>query len=216
MNKILILLFVLTFSAFSSVKNIQESFKSEDSDFTLLYNSKIKFGGTDKIYLKEFVKTFNDEYSDKSKLNNKLFELFSKEFKIHTPGIKFLRLESQIPQVIKGDISSKNGNKTLLDSFFDTLDSDYLIFIKSIEINNAYENLSYYNAATSTMSGSSSEKCIVFMEVELWDVANQRCLLTFKGIGRDTVILFSYLSSLNGAIKNAVAHSVEYIKNEAI
>ena len=216
MNKILIFLFAISISACSFVTNIQESFKSEDSDFTLLLNSKINFAGTEKISLKEFVKTFNDEYSDKSKLNNKLFELFSKEFRIQIPGIKFSRLESQIPQVIQGDISSKNGNKALLDSFFDTLDSDYLIFIKSIEINNAYENLQYYNAATSTMSGSSSEKCIVFMEVELWDVANQRCLLRFKGIGRDTVILFSYLSSLNGAIKNAVAHSVEYIKNEAI
>jgi hypothetical protein len=212
MNKILIFLCVISISACSSVTNIQESFKSEDSEFNLLLNSKIKFAGTEKIYLKEFVKTFSDEYSDTSKLNNKLYDLFLKEFKTQIPGIKFSRSESQTSQILQDELSFRNYNKALPDSFFNKLDSDYLIFIKSIEINNAYENLQFYNAATSSMSGSSSEKCIVLMEVELWDVANKKRLLRFKGIGRDTVFLFSYLNSLNGAIQNAVAHSVEYIR----
>lgn len=216
MNKILIFLYVISISACSSVTNIQESFKSKDFNFTLLYNSKIKFAGTEKIYLKEFVKTFNDEYSDTSKLNNKLYDLFSQDFKSQIPCAKLSRLKSKVPSILKGDLSFKNYSKALVDSFFNKLDSDYLIFINNIEINNAYENLHYYNAATSTMSGSSLENCIVSMEIECWDVANQKRLLRFKGLGRDTVVLFSYLRSLNGAIRNAVAHSVEYIKDKAI
>ncbi len=216
MNKILIFLFLISLSACSSVTNIQESFRAEDYDFTLLYNSKIKFAGTEKIFLKEFVKTFNDEYPDAKKLNNKLFDLFSKEFKYQIPGVKLSRLESKVPQVLQGDLSFKNYNQALVDSFFSSLKSDYLIFINSIEISNTYENSQYYNAATSSMSGSSLEDCIISIEVKCWDVSDQKRLLRFKGLGRDTVVLFSYLSSLNDAIQNAVAHSVEYIKDKAI
>ena len=216
MKKTTALLCVIAISACSSVNYIQESFKADDFDFDKLKNSEIKFAGTEKIYLKEFNKTFSDEYSDTNKLNDKLYDLFSREFKIQIPGIKLSRLESEVPQVLQGNLSFKNYNQALLDNFFSSLKSDYLIFISSIEISNAYDNSQYFNAATNTMSGSSLEDCIISMEVECWDVVNQKRLLRFKGIGKDTVILFSYLSVLNIAMQNAVVHSVEYIKDKVI
>ena len=60
MKKLLIILIVIIFSGCAKVIKIQESFRSENYDFSLVQNSKIKFGGTTKIFLKEFKKTFNE------------------------------------------------------------------------------------------------------------------------------------------------------------
>ena len=110
MKKLIVILslLVIIFTGCSSVIKIQESYRADNYDFTLLHDSNIKFVGTDKIYLKEFVNTFKDEYSDKNKLNDKLFELFSIEFKKQIPGSKLSRLEIKIPKILSGDLSFKD------------------------------------------------------------------------------------------------------------
>ena len=218
MKKLIVILslLVIIFTGCSSVIKIQESYRADNYDFTLIHDSNIKFVGTDKIYLKEFVNTFKDEYSDKNKLNDKLFELFSIEFKKQIPGTKLSRLEIKIPKILSGDLSFKDYNKNLIDSFFTSLDTDYLVFLNSIEIGNSYKYSHYYNPNTNATTSSSTEDCIVLLEVECWDVINQKRILRFKGLGSDTVNFYAFLSSLNDAIEKAVRHSVEFIKNEGI
>lgn len=218
MKKLIVILslLVIIFTGCSSVIKIQESYRADNYDFTLLHDSNIKFAGPDKIYLKEFVNTFKDEYSDKNKLNDKLYELFSIEFKKQIPGTKLSRLELKIPTILSGNLSFKEYNKNSIDSFFISLDTDYLVFVNSIEIGNAIDSYQHYNASTGTYSSSSTEDCIVLLEVECWDVINQERILRFKGIGSDTVNFWAFLSSLNDAMEKAVSHSVEFIKNEGI
>ncbi|MGD8306305.1 MAG: hypothetical protein PVF17_06595 [Ignavibacteria bacterium] len=214
MYKSLVILFALIVISCSSTTYIQESFAAEDYDFIALHNSNIEFAWTEKILLNEFVKTFNDEYSDTNKLTNKLFALFSNEFKHQIPGIKLSQLEINVPPILQHGISLSNQNQTIAERFFASLESDYIIVINSIEIDGADENSQYYNPATSTISGSSSEECVVSLDIEIWDIKNQKRILRFFGLGTDTVVLFSYLSSLNNAMKEAVAYSVKFIKGK--
>lgn len=213
MKKLLIILIVILISGCTKGIRIQESFKSENYDFSSIQSSKIKFGGTTKIFLKEFVDTFNDEYSDTTKLNDKLYTVFSNEFGKQMPQASLARLETEIPKELLGELSFKESNLESVNLFFSNLDSDFFLFINNIEISNSYQTNQFYNANTHTTSTSSTENCQVSIEVECWDVDKQKRILRFKSLGSDSVVFFTFLKSLNNAIGEAIKNSVTFIKN---
>ena len=103
MKKLLVIIAVVMLSGCAKVIKIQESFRSDNYDFSTIQNSRIKFSGTTKIYLKEFKKTFTEEYSDTTKLNNKLYELFVKEFGLQMSQVNIARVENEIPKELLGE-----------------------------------------------------------------------------------------------------------------
>jgi hypothetical protein len=208
--------FILILSGCSSALKIEESFKAENFDFSLLSKSKITFVGTEKIYLREFKKTFKDEYSDTSKLNLKLFETFSEELKKKNSKSMITYYDKKIPKVFLGDLSFKEFDKIEIDSFFKELNSDILLLVNNIEISNKYEPTQNFNSTNNTMTSSSSEDCVVTIEFECWDVKNQKRILSYKSHGKDTVFLILYLNALNNAIEEAINNSVEYILNNGV
>jgi len=213
MKKLLIVLIVILFAGCTKSIRIQESFRSDNYDFGLMESSKIKFGGTTKIFLKEFVDTFNDEYSDTTKLNDKLYTVFTDEFSKQMPQVNLAKLETEIPKELLGELSFKESNLEAVNLFFTNLDAEFLIFINNIEIGNSYQTNQYFNANTNTTSTSTTEYCQIAIEVECWDVDKQKRILRFKGLGSDSVVFFTFLKSLNNAIDEAIKNSVTYIKN---
>src|SRR5210317_1658144 len=107
MKKLLIVLIVILCAGCTKSIRIQESFKSDNYDFSLMQSSNIKFGGTTKIFLKEFVDTFNDEYSDTTKLNDKLYTVFADEFGKQMPQVSLTKFENEIPKELLGELSFK-------------------------------------------------------------------------------------------------------------
>ena len=101
----------------------------------------------------------------------------------------------------------------LVNLFFTNLDADFLVYVNNIEIGNSYTHDQYFNANTNSSTTSTTEYCEVALEVECWDVDKQKRILRFKGLGSDSVVFFTFLSSLNKAINEAVKNSVTFIKN---
>jgi hypothetical protein len=213
MRKLLIMpLIFLIFSCSSSLK-IQESYHSENINFDKIKNSKISICGVSSISLDEFIKTFNDEYSDSAKLDNKIISTFSSEFKKIIPSVTPVEINEKIPAELSGEFSFKENNSEEVSEFFNSLETDYLIFVNNISVGNAY-NTYFYPTSYGMMSGGQTENCVVSIEVELWDVDQQKRLMKFRAGGVDEVFFFAYLSALNGAIERSVTTAVSFINKD--
>lgn len=201
---------VILLTACSPALKFQESFVSKDLNFNSLKNSSITVYGTSNIILTEFVETFKSEYSDTTKLNNKIITDFKTQFSKQIPTAKIITGKGTIPPAMVGEFSFKDNNVSIVDSFFNNLTSDYLIFVNTLQIGNEWK----YYPSTNTSGGYSSEKCKAETEIECWDVKEQKRLYKIKSYGSDTVVLFTFLSSLNSAISESIENGVKYIADD--
>lgn len=90
--------------------------------------------------------------------------------------------------------------------------ADYLMILSSVTVDQEVTNNSYttMNAnGTMTPTNSSEVKCIVKIDVEMWDVAAQSKVLEFTSHGDEKVIFFA----TDAALRNATATSVENLSN---
>jgi hypothetical protein len=214
MKSLLSIVVIIFLSSCSPALKFQESFTSKDLNFNSLKNSSITVYGVSNIVLKEFKQTFTDEYSDTTKLNNKIITDFKTEFSKQIPALKVKSGEGKIPSALTGEISFKDFDQAKIQDFFGDLNSDYLIFVSSLDIGNAYDTYTHFNPATNMSSSSSTEKCMVETEIECWDVKKQNKIFKIKSYGSSTVILFTFLNSLNSAISEAIENGVKYIADD--
>jgi len=212
MKKLLFIPVLLLVYSCSPALKIQDTYHASDIDFKNIKNSKIAIFGVNSITLTEFVNTFNDEYSDTAKLNNKILSTFSKKFKMLIPSVIPVEESEKIPALLAGEFSFKENNSEDVSKFFDGLETDYLIFVNNISVGNSY-NSYMYSTGYGTFNSGATENCVVNMEIELWNVPQQKRLMKFWAGGDKPVVLFSYLSALNGAIENSVGTAVKYLKN---
>jgi hypothetical protein len=214
MKKISFLLLAVTLTACSAGIKYQESFVSKDLSFTNLKNSTVTVFGASNIILTEFKKTFAEEYSDTTILNNKIIMDFKTQFSKQIPNVKLKEGQGKIPGAFVGEFSFNENNTSLVNDFFNNLNSDYLIFVNTLDIGNAYNTYTNFNPATNMSSTSSTEECKVATDIECWDVKNQKRIFKVKSYGSSTVILFTFLTSLNSAISEAIENGVMYIAND--
>jgi hypothetical protein len=214
MKKISFFLLAVILTACSAGIKYQESFHSNDLSFTNLKNSTVTVFGASSIILTEFKNTFADEYSDTTKLNNKIITDFKTHFTNQIPTIKIKSGQGKIPAALVGEFSFKDNDTLLLNNFFTSLNSDYLVFVNTLDIGNAYNTYTNFNPATNMSSTSSTEECKVSAEIECWAVKNQKRIFKVKSYGSSTVILFTFLNSLNSAISEAIENGVKYIADD--
>lgn len=214
MKLFFVFLSVVLLTACSPSLKFQESYVSKDLKFNEVKSGSITVYGASNIILNEFIQTFKDEYSDTIKLNNKIVTDFKTQFSKQIPTAKIISGKGTIPSAMIGEFSFKDNNHSVVDSFFNSLVSDYLIFINTLQIGNEWEYNTTYNPTTNMSSGYSSEKCKVETEIECWQVKDQKRLYKIKSYGSDTVILFTFLSSLNSAISEAIENGVKYIADD--
>ena len=213
MKKLLAISLAFIIYSCSPVLKIQKTFQSPDVDFNHLKSSKIILGGVTSISLSEFVNTFNYEYSTTSKLNDKIFTIFCNQFALKLPNVSFDRLNSKIPEFLSGDFLPKELKSEKATEFFNDLESDYLLLVKHVDVGHTY-NSYLFSSEDGVIYSGQTEKCVVSIYIEIWDVVNQQRIMDFYAGGDDSVSLFSYLAALEGAIKNSVTTAVEYIVNE--
>jgi hypothetical protein len=211
MKKIFLFLLVVTLTGCSAGIKYQESFLSKDLSFTNIKNSTVTVFGASNIILTEFKKTFADEYSDTTKLNNKIITDFKTEFANQIPSVKIKSGQGKIPEALVGEFSFKDNNTSLINDFFNNLNSDYLIFVNTLDIGNDYNNYTNFNPSTNMSSTYSTEDCKVAADIECWDVKNQKRIFKVKSYGSSTVVLYTFLASLNSAISEAIENGVKYI-----
>jgi len=205
---------VILLTACSPALKFQESFVSNDLNFYLMKGSSITVFGVSNIILTEFKETFKDEYSDTSQLNIKILSDFKAQFAMQIPSIKVKSDQRKIPASLVGEFSFKDDNKALIDEFFRSVNTEYLLFVNTLEIGNSYNTYTHFNTTPNmpgTMMTSSTEECKVSAEIECWDVKNQKRVFKIKSYGSSTVILFTFLNSLNNAISEAIENGVKYI-----
>jgi len=210
----LIPVFFVIYSCSSALK-IQDTYQARDINFKHIQNSNIAIYGVNSITLSEFMKTFRDEYSDTTRLNDKILSEFSKEFKMLIPSVSLVEKNAKVPLILTGEFSFKEDNSKEVSEFFNGLGTDYLIFINNISVGNSLVYSTYFvTSGRGIMNGGTTEQCVVNMEVELWDVHQQKRLMKFWAGGERSVVLFSFLTALNGAIDNSVETAVKYLKND--
>ena len=212
MKKLAILPMIFLIFSCSSALKIQESYRAHRINFTKIKKSEIAICGVSSVSLDEFTKTFTDEYSNSGKLDNKIISTFSREFKILIPSVTPVEIYEKIPAALSGEFSFKENSTEEVSDFFNSLETDYLIFVNNISVGNAY-NEYFYPTSYSMMSRGQNESCVVSIEVELWDVVQQKRLMKFRAGGVDEVLFFAYLSALNGAIERSVATAISFINN---
>jgi len=199
----------------SSELLIKDTYHARGIDFNRVQNSNIAIYGVNSITLSEFMKTFRDEYSDTTRLNDKILSEFSKEFKMLIPSVSLVEKNAKVPLILTGEFSFKEDNSKEVSEFFNGLGTDYLIFINNISVGNSLVYSTYFvTSGQGIMNGGTTEQCVVNMEVELWDVHQQKRLMNFWAGGERSVVLFSFLTALNGAIDNSVETAVKYLKND--
>ena len=209
----LIPVFFVIYSCSSALK-IQDTYQARDINFNHIQNSKIAIYGVNSITLNEFVNTFRDEYADTARLNQKIFSTFSKKLNEYMPSVTLVEENKKVPSVLTEDLLFKENNPEMISEFFNKLHTDYLIFINNISVGNSLVYSTYFvTSGSGIMNGGSIEQCSVNMDVELWDVQKQQRLMEFQAGGERSVVLFSFLIALNGAIDNSVETAVKYLKN---
>lgn len=213
MKKLVLVSLVLIICSCSPGLKIQKSYQADDIDFNHLKNSTITLGGVNSISLSEFINTFNDEYSDSTKLDNKIENDFTSQFYKLIPSVTTVKMSEKFPSFLTGELSFKENRNEEASEFFKGLQTDYLLFINNIDVGNAY-NSYVYSTGGNTMATGQTENCVVNIEVELWDVMQQKRIMKFRAGGEKSVVLFSYLAALDDAIENSVITAVEYIKND--
>lgn len=203
---------IVLLTACSPSLKFQESFVSKDLNFNSLKNSSITVYGTSNIILTEFVETFKSEYSDTVKLNNKIIIDFKEHFAKQIPMVTVKSGAGNIPSALVGELSFNQNNISQVDNFFKSINTDYMLFVSALEVGNAYQTYtSYSNNMPIT---NSSEECKVETDIEAWDVKNQKRVFKIKSYGSSTVILFTFLNSLNSAISEAIENGVKYIADD--
>lgn len=205
MKKYFYLIMLIVLTSCSSLSKIQETYRANEFNLNNIKNSSISFCGTEKIATNDLKSFFNEEYSEKDKFNEKLFNDFQKEFQKNLPTI----------QLINFPLKSHKTFKNEIDNFFSAIKTDYFIWVKSVEIRSKNEFTAIINK--NTFGGTANFYYLATIEIELWSVAEQKQLLSFKGIGEDGIsILSKRITTINQAIENSIEHSVEYIKNNAV
>jgi hypothetical protein len=213
MKKLFFVPILFVFCSCSSSLLIKDTYRAGDIDFNSVKKSKIAIYGVNSLTVNEFVKTFRDEYYNTTKLNNKILSTFNKEFNELIPSVTSIEKNEKVPSFLTGEFSFKENNSKEVSKFFNGLGTDHLVFINNFSVGNP----SYFlTRGNSIMSGELAEQCVVSMEVELWDVKHQKRLMKYQAGGERTVVLFSLLTALNGAIENSVDTAVRYLKNNGI
>ena len=206
MKKLLLLIVsAILLSSCTHTITITELYKQDNIDFNKIKEAKITFAGTKNISLREFKKTFNDEYSDTTKLDKYIYNSFVNLFALNMPKAQILLADRKIPAELFGEVSFKTANINNVKNYFENCKSDYLLIIKNIDIANMYVSYS------TGKSFSSIEYCLIKLEFEYWDVLNQKKIITATAPGMCAVGLFNYLETLNGAIDDAVKNATTYI-----
>lgn len=205
---------VILLTACSPALKFQESFVSKDLNFYLMKGNSLTVFGVSNITLSEFKETFKDAYSDTSKLNIKIISDFKTQFAIQIPSMKVKSDQRKIPTALVGEFSFKDDNKAEIDNFFNSVSTDYMLFVHNLDIGNSYNTYTHFNANPNmpgTMMTSTTEDCKISAEIECWDVKQQKRLFRIKSFGSSTVVLFTFLNSLNSALSEAIENGVKYI-----
>ncbi|MCU0608767.1 MAG: hypothetical protein MUF22_03235 [Chitinispirillaceae bacterium] len=176
--------------------------------------SAVKLFVADNVTLKEFKHAFRNEYETSQQFASLLKAEIAEALKdilgcaVNLGGN---------PQAASALLSGGYDQASIdaVQALFAETSEPYLLIVKSVEIANSVSN-----SGASVMVGSGgmmvgggggSEKCIVTIHAELWNVKEKKRVLSYSAMGQSTVFMIAFRTALKEAVSNAVTHMVDYL-----
>ena len=91
----------------------------------------------------------------------------------------------------------------------------FYFIVRGIDIGNV-KTKAYAPTGKGQMAETTSEDCIVRIYAELWDIKENRIMVSFCSIGSGTVFIAFYKTALNQAINDAIVKMLIYLKTGSI
>jgi len=184
---------------------------SSPYDLTSLKNKSVTIVGTDRILLKGFIKTFNEQYGNKSVFINNYINLFKDHLSLGNTFTKIEADTSHAWHLIKSFAGSKE-DFVLIDSLFVNNHSDYILNIYNFEISNRNINNTGTEADGNVMS-TRKEIAVVKARFQVIDRLSRQHLVEFEASGEKAVSFFNLKTALNKALLKSIEHAVQYIQS---
>ncbi len=208
----LIAISLLSLSSCFQLVKITQNFKDIDYPFRAVAGKTIC---VEAAYLKNgsgFSRSIKREYNDDRSyidtIQNKV-RASLQALNVKSPDLNLTERNVNFVQRESFDNDEKQ-------SLFNTLKSDsnvdYLMVISlvSVEKNVAHNGgMMTFSNGTTSHGGGSTIKCVVNIDVELWDIAKKSKVLEFRSHGEEMVHFFA----TDLALRNATAKSVQNLSN---
>lgn len=207
-----VIVLVMLFLCSCTTIFINEISREQDFSFNTLNLKTAIVIGTEDVVLNDFVKTFYKKYSDYHKFTADYVGQFTGSLK-----------NANILARVESDTSFRWGSEIYYSYFAkDKITSDsvlirsganYLIRISGLEVSNRIQTSMIPGESNTPPIYKTSEHCIVKARFQVFDLKTQLNVMEFISYGEGTVVLLTYQEAFNEAIKNSIAHAVEYLKS---
>jgi hypothetical protein len=212
--------------AFSGTEYVSVNYQNEKFAIEDIRKSKTAWTVAAKIQVNEFIQTFQKRFGG----NDSCWSYVKSSLKVsiakELPGLKLSEGPAAFPSTAgiddfnveaTGQINNPAITKAL-DSIFQSGNPKFFLYIHDITIDNINGADSHGNRAglkigSGSISGGNTEKCIVAMEVEIWDVQKHLRRMTLTSYGEGSMLLSSFKGTLDNALNGSIGHLVEYLKS---
>ena len=208
----LIFIVIMGLHILSSCSRIYINEISKSYGFDKENKKSVLIVGINGLSLNEFVKTYHKKYKEDQEFIMEYSDLFTNKLLNENLFASVRYDKSPRWNLIKSFVVSPQQSK-IIDSLFNSCNSDYLISLSDFDISNRVSNSSYMSGGGSgMMMSSSNEYCVIKARVQIFDTKNRQKLSEFITTGEGSVFFFAFEAALTEAINNSVYHGVQYLK----
>lgn len=166
--------------------------------------SKVRLYMAESVNVMEFKKSYDKEYNSDQQFFQTVQTQTVDSMKSILGCTVSLNTNLQVSAALTGTQTPAE-----MEAVFSSASEDFLLFVKGIEISN--KRSSVVMTAGGGMGGN-SEKCVVTMHAELWNVKEKKKVLAYAAVGQSEVSMFSYVTALKEAVGDAVGNMIMYLK----
>ncbi len=208
---------ILLLSCGTTLK-IQTGYQAEGFQITALSQAKVKLLVSSNVNVDEFQKSFESEYKTSESFRTIISKQIADSVTNLIPTMKLSFGERQDIDLVLGGQSYSDERNNRIKVLFESAQEDYFLLIKSVLITNKKTStpgtFMYTGQGTGMYAGGGTqETCIVNIAVEVWSVKERRKVSEFVAVGKSTVFMFFYGTTLVDAVNNSVTNLVGYIRD---
>jgi hypothetical protein len=171
--------------------------------------------GNSDVALREFIKTFNKNYTQKRIFVDEYISAISEKLKSDR-----IFMNVGLDKSVRWDLMRSNSFSKELSLAVDSLvtgsNSDYLLCINDFDVDNRIQTMMMGGGPGMPMTSSSNEFCVVTSRFQLIDTKTKRIVLEFESAGEGSVIFFAFEAALREATRKSIEHAIEYMKSGKI
>jgi len=243
-TKYLFLLFVLF--AMSCAPTIFVDYKDKAFSFGQFQDqSTVKLNVMQNINVSEFRYAYRDEFGNDGNFISYLQKCITVRFDslLHchvvfidtvqaiqyaSPLIKTISVDLPDAKETAANIQVDESKVRKIKDYLKSIKEDYYFVITKVNISNSVSfnggGAPVFVASAGGRGGSfvggggggSSESCVIKLEAELWNVKEQKLMVSYSSVGDATVFLFFNRTALKAAIDDAAFKLIAYLKTGSL